>query len=268
MEDQRAIAVSPRHQIRLAADYLPLIDRAPSRDFVVQVIEHREANGMPLMSAEIVIASAAVREQFPLAQAYPLHFRKTYFAGRLHSDPQRELDHAARASAIAGLPPPIGASASQIRSCFIPGQSYLRLSPFEPDNEELNARRLRDLPLASAVGLWHLLDHAYRLLTSLHAGGLSHGDPQLQNFLVSPAPLDVVLIDFEAAVTRDEAGEVVWARRMETDVRPLLQEAVLLQAALGRQVGELAARSIAAAHALFRDSERLLRYIDRLDEIV
>ena len=35
----------------------------------------------------IVIAGQETRSEFPLAATYPLHFRKTYFPGRLHGDP-------------------------------------------------------------------------------------------------------------------------------------------------------------------------------------
>ncbi|MEY4577356.1 MAG: Lipopolysaccharide kinase (Kdo/WaaP) family [Pseudomonadota bacterium] len=267
MEDTRAIAVSPRHQIRLASEYLPLLDRAPARDFVVHTIERRQANDMPLMAAEIVIASAAAREQFPLARTFPLHFRKTYFSVRLHRDPQQEFEHARRASEIAQLPPPIGAQANEFRSCFIPGRSYRRMSPFDTQDEEANIRRARDLPLISAAGLWRMLEDAYRLLTTLHAGGFSHGDAQLQNFIVSPAPLEVVLIDFEAARMRDEVESALWETRCDSDFDPVLQEALLLQAALGPQPGELAERAHRAAPRLFRDPARLLRCIRRQEEL-
>lgn len=267
MDDRRTIAVSPRHQIRLASEYLPLIDRAPARDFVVHVIEHRHANGMPLMSAEIVIASAAIRERFPLARTYPLHFRKTYSNVRLHNDPQIELEHAAFASTLAQLPPPIGASPNELRTCFIPGRVYRVLSPFDPHDEDASVRATRDLSLATAIGLWRLLEEAHRLLTRLHAGGLSHGDPQLQNFIVSPAPAEMVLVDFEAARRRDSMDEAAWTKRCAADLTPLLHEANLLQAALGKQPGELAELARDRAKALFRDGERVLRYMERQHEL-
>ena len=267
MEELRAIAVTPRHQIRVAAEYLPLLDNPPSRDFVVHVIEQRQANGLPLMSAEIVIAGSQTRAQFPLAKEYPLHFRKTYFAARLHGDPQQEYERALAASALAQLPPPIGASHDQIRHCFIPGRPYRKLSPFEPEGEDQNLRRARDVGLATAAGLWHMLQEAYALLVKLHAGGLSHGDTQLQNFIVSPAPLEVIVIDFEATETRKSTDELTWAKRCAADFAPILHEALLLQVALGRQMGTLADHACNRAPELFRDSARVLRYIEQLEEI-
>jgi hypothetical protein len=268
MEDSRAIAVTPHHHIRLAGDYLPMIDHAPAHDFVVHVIEHRKANGLPLMSAEIVIAGNETRERYPLAQTYPLHFRKTYFAARLHGDPRVELEHAARASALTQLPQPIGASGDQMRTCFIPGRPYSALSPFEANAEEANLRRVKNLPLATAAGLWRLLEDAYRLIAVLHEGGLSHGDPQLQNFIVSPSPLEVALVDFEAALQRAHTDDATWSKRRVSDYAPLLQEALLLQAAIGRQEGTLAEHALSQAPELFTDAARVLRYIERLEELL
>ena len=37
---------------------------------------------MPLMSADLVIASEDTRVRFAAARTYPLHFRKTYYPGR------------------------------------------------------------------------------------------------------------------------------------------------------------------------------------------
>jgi hypothetical protein len=263
MEEQRWIAVSPRHRVRLASEYLLLIDRPPQRDFVVHTIEKREANGLPLMLAEIVIASAQTRSEYPMADSYPLHFRKQYFAARLHGDPRVEYESSELASKLAELPPPIGYTAYSFRSCLIPGSPYRRLSPFQQDAEESNLRRAADLPLTAAAGLWRLLEEARRQLDALHAGGLAHGDAELQNFIVCPAPLEVVLIDFECAVRRDAVDEAAWQKRVAADHAPLLSEAIFLQAALGRQSGALADESWEAAPKLFRDGGRLRRAIEQ-----
>jgi hypothetical protein len=263
MEDHRWIAVSPRHRVRLASEYLLLIDRAPHRDFVVHTLEKREANGLPLMSAEIVIASAKTREQFPLAATYPLHFRKTYFAGRLHGDPGVEFDNSTRAGAVIDLPPPIGYTSNSFRSCLIPGSPYRRLTPFIVEPEDRNLRCATELPLAAAAGLWRLAEDAYRQLAALHAGGVAHGDLELQNMIVCPAPLEVVLIDFEAAVLRDAVDDAAWTARCDADRVPLLREAIFLQAALGRQQGAYADDAWNAAPKLFRDAERYHHAIEQ-----
>jgi hypothetical protein len=263
MEEQRWIAVSPRHRVRLASELMQLIDRPPQRDFVVHTIEKREANGLPLMVAEIVIASAQTRSEYPLAACYPLHFRKTYFAARLHGDPRIEYESSAKASELADLPPPIGHTGHIFRNCLIPGSPYRRLSPFQQDAEDGNLRRASDLQLAAAAGLWRLLDDARRIIERLHAGGLAHGDSELQNFIVCPAPLEVVLVDFETSVLRESVDEAAWTKRCDDDHAPLLREAIFLQAALGRQIGALADESWEAAPRLFRDGARLRRAIER-----
>jgi hypothetical protein len=267
MEDHRWIAVSPRHRVRLAGEYLLVIDHAPNRDFVVHTLEKREANGMPLMSAEIVIASAKTRDEFPLAATYPLHFRKTYFAGSLHGEPAIEYDNSLRASALIDQPPPIGQSASTFRSCLIPGQPYRRLTPFIIEPEDRNLRCATELALPAAAGLWRLAEEAYGRLCTLHAGGLAHGDAELQNFVVCPAPLEVVLIDFESAVLRDNVDAAAWAARCAADKVPLLREAIFLQASLGRQRGDFAEAAWSAAPKLFRDGERFLRAIERVGNL-
>jgi hypothetical protein len=37
-EDYRIVAVSPRHCVRLASEYMPRVERAPTRDFVVRTV--------------------------------------------------------------------------------------------------------------------------------------------------------------------------------------------------------------------------------------
>src|SRR5262245_14464967 len=105
MEEDFSIPVPPRHSVRLATEPSGAIEKAPQRDFVVRTIAKREANGMPLMSAEIVIAGRETREAFPLSVAYPLHFRKTYFPGRMRGDPRNEFACQSKAAEILGLPP-------------------------------------------------------------------------------------------------------------------------------------------------------------------
>ena len=50
------IAVSPRHGVRLAEELQGIVKKPQKRDFVVRTLVKRMANGLPLMSAEIVIA--------------------------------------------------------------------------------------------------------------------------------------------------------------------------------------------------------------------
>src|SRR5438046_303283 len=121
MDADRMVAVSPRHAVRLAREYLVLVERPPKHDYVVRTIARREANGLPLMSAQIVIAGRATRSELPLAATYPLHFRKTYSVARLHGDTAKEFESQALASRLIGVPPPIGFESEVFRSCLVPG---------------------------------------------------------------------------------------------------------------------------------------------------
>jgi hypothetical protein len=263
MDEDQPVRVSPRHWVRLADEYLVLLDHPPEHDYVVQTVTNRQANGLPLMSAEIVIAGKDTRDRWLLARSYPLHFRKTYFAGRLRGDPRDEYHAAEVACDLLGLPAPIGHTNSEFRTCLVPGLPYARLSPFGLEPDDANLRVAADAPLSSAIGLWHLLELAYDQLLTLHAGGIAHGDAELHNFIVSPAPLEILPIDFEASVFRDQVDEDTWKKRCEEDLAPLLKEAMYLQCALGRQPDGLGAAAWAAAPALLRDASRFYRAVER-----
>jgi hypothetical protein len=262
MDDDRLVAVSPQHSVRLAREYLVLIERPPQNDYVVRTIARREANGLPLMSAEIVVAGRETRDNHPLAVTYPLHFRKTYSLARLQGDTAKEFENQTRASQILGLAPPIGYAPRVFRSCLVPGRPYQRLSPFGVDPEESNLRIAQKLGLAAAAGLWAFAEDAMKDLSILHGAGLAHGDVQLHNLVVCPSPLDLVLVDFEAAVYQQALSESAWQARCVEDLTPLLREAVFLQCALGRQQGSLADRSVQDLDRLFRSPDRFRRAIE------
>jgi hypothetical protein len=256
------VAVSPRHSVRLAREYMHLLGKPPKQDYVVRTIVRREANGLPLMSAEIVIAGAATRKEHPLAEKYPLHFRKTYSAARLHGDPAKEYEYQGVAATLIDVPPPIGFGPGLFRSCLVPGRPYNRLSPFGTEPEESNMRTAQSLALAAAAGLWRLSEQALDHLLKLHEGGLAHGDAELHNFVVCPAPLELVVIDFESSVPKETMEPADWDRRRALDLVPVLREAVFLQCTLGRQRGPLATLAWERMNSLFRAPERFRRAIE------
>lgn len=267
MDEDSTVPVSPRHSVRLAREYVILVHKPQRRDFVVRTITRREANGVPLMSAEIVIAGHETRAEFPLAREYPLHFRKTYFPGRLHGDPKDEFDRQTRASEIIGLPPPIGHAPTVFRTCLLPGVPYSTLSPFASEPEEANIPKAHKLPLAQAAGLWQLAESAFRQITAMHDAGLSHGDTELHNFIVCASPLEILPIDFEGAAERAAITSDDWDARVKKDTAPLLRQAVLLECALGAQVGAFAELARSRMHELFRDGERFRREIERRSDL-
>jgi hypothetical protein len=267
MDEDTTVLVSPRHSVRLAREYVTIVEKAQRRDFVVRTIMKREAGGVPLVTAEIVIAGEETRAAHPLAREYPLHFRKTYFPGRLHGDPKDEFDRQKRASELIGVPPPIGHEPTVFRTCLLPGQPYSALSPFHSEPVEANIPKAQKLGLAEAGGLWLLAERAVADLERLHAGGLSHGDTELHNFIVCPAPLEILPIDFEGAAERAGMSDEDWAARVQKDLDPLLRHAVLLEVNLGPQTGRMAELARARVDALFKDAKRFLREIERRSEM-
>lgn len=252
MDGSHAIQVSPRHTVTVDDDYLALIERAPQQDFVVRTLARRMAGATPLMSGDLVIAGQATRERYPLAATYPLHFRKTYYPGRLRGDTQVEFERHTQASEILGIPPPIGYAGGTFRSCLLPGRPFDHVvAPFGSEPEESNLQHADKLPLPSAAGLWLLCERLVSIHTSLQQAGLTHGDAELHNFVVCTAPLDVLPIDFDMAVRRDAVSEDAWRARCEADLEPLLKLAVFLQCALGAQQGVLAELSLTKLDALF-----------------
>jgi hypothetical protein len=261
LDEEALVAVSPRHSVRLAAEYATAIREPPWQDFVVRTIVSRETQGMPLMSADLVIAGAETRTKFQLARRFPLHFRKTYFPGRLHGDPREEFERQADAAALIDVPPPIGYEPNVFRTCLLPGVPYSRLSPFAPEADERNLSKARELGLAQAAGLYHLLESAFASMGRLHDGGLIHGDAELHNFIVCPSPLEIVMIDFEVATRRSDLSEDAMDSRIRGDFAPMLREAVFLLCALGPQRGPLAAMARESLADLFKDAERFRREI-------
>lgn len=267
MDEDALVPVSPRHAVRLSPEYAAFVKKAPRTDFVVRTLAKREANGLPLMTAEIVIAGAETRERHPLAAQYPLHFRKTYFPGRLHGDPKHEYDCQMEASRLIGVPPPIGYRHDVFRACLLPGPTYASLSPFRGDPIETNLRPARELPVATAAGLWVLAEQALDQLLRLQQGGLAHGDAELHNFVVCTTPLEIVIIDFEGAFWKRDLDEAAWEARCAADLEPLLRHAVLLQCRLGPQPSPLGVLSQERMDRLFRDPERLRRAIAQQSDL-
>lgn len=251
----------------MAPELYPLIEKPPRQDFVVRTRARREVNGTPLMLAELVIAGEETRRIHPAAETYPLHFRKTYFPGQLHGDPKVEFEQHLLASQLSATPPPIGHTDDTFRSCLIPGLAYARLTPFGGEPPENNIGKAQKLPLETAAGLWRLAEEALAQLLSIQNGGLAHGDAELHNIIVCPAPLEPILIDFEAGVRKETVDDVAWAKRCRLDLEPLLREAVYLQCLLGRQPSRLGELSWNRLGDLFRSPGRFQHAIEVRAEV-
>ncbi len=184
VDEARAIAVSPRHTVLLAMELYPLIDKPPRQDFVVRTRARREANGLPLMAAELVIAGEETRaDVIPPAATYPLHFRKTYFPGRLHGDPRdRVRAPPAGVASCARRRRRSDTAPNVFRSCLIPGPVRTRASrrsaASRPRTTSPRRRSCRWRPRRGCGG-WPRRSLAQ--LLALHEGGLAHGDAELHN---------------------------------------------------------------------------------------
>jgi hypothetical protein len=104
-------------------------------------------------------------------------------------------------------------------------------------------------------------------MQSLHERGLVHGDAVLQNFIVCSSPLEILPIDFEAAMRREDLDDLEWQRSVQTDLDPLLLHAVFLLCTLGVQPGPLSEAALARMGRLLRSPERFRREIERRSEL-
>jgi hypothetical protein len=240
----RLVQVSPRHWVTLGEDFLGMIDTAPREDFVVQTLARRKAGTVTLMMGELVIAGAATRATFEGAREFPLHFRKTYYPGRLGGDPREEFRLHALASSLIPVPHPLGATRDTFRSCLIPGVPLNRTCDLGVEPDPRNIEIARELSLAAAAGLWKFAEETLQLIDKLQAGGLSHGDTHLHNFIVCPSPLEVIPIDFEIAKAKEDCNAETWEARCAAEREHVFKLAIYLQSALGRGQGPLAERSL------------------------
>jgi hypothetical protein len=109
--------------------------------------------------------------------------------------------------------------------------------------------------------LWHLAQSAYSLVRALQEAGLSHGDAHLHNFIVCPSPLQVLPVDFEIATVREDYEEAQWTAHCDGERQYILQLAVYLQCALGRQSGPMADEALRRLDTLVSPAETFRRAI-------
>ncbi len=257
------VQLTPTHQVDLSPEFSEFVQEAPRQDITIRSLARKIANGQPLMQADLVIAGEQARTAFPLARTYPVHFRKTYFPSAFHPHPELEYAKLQRASEILQLPPPIGYSATEFRSCFIPGQAFSKLTPFGVQPPLANVKIAREVQPVALIGLWKLLELLYDQVERLDQAGMWLGDLVLQSVVVPHAPVGVVLIDFEQAQFQDGLSQEDWETRCWQDTEELLRHALFVQCGLGYQVGTLADASHTALEKLTNgDASSFVRAMD------
>lgn len=237
---------------------------APQQDVIIRTIARKSANSQPLIQADLVIASQQTRMDFPQAQKYPVHFRKTYYPTAFHPHPDLEFAKHQQASEILDIPPPIGSTWREFRSCFIPGQMLSKLTPFGVEPPMANLKIAREANPACLIGLWRVLEEVYAQVTALHLSGMCHGDLFLHNVVIPHAPIGVYLIDFEQALVLDEMEDKSkWEAACQDDLSELLKHAIYVQCGLGLQAGPLATTSQKFLETLMgQDADSFRRAMD------
>jgi hypothetical protein len=156
---------------------------------------------------------------------------------------------------------------SHVINALLVATGILAIACCLPQTPENNIVKAQKLSLATAAGLWRLAEEVLEQLLMLQNGGLAHGDTELHNIIVCPAPLEPILIDFEASIRRDTVDQAVWETRCQRDLQPLLREAIYLQCVLGRQTSRLGELSWNHLAALFRSPDRFRRAIEMQAEV-
>jgi len=206
------IELSPYHQIQLAPAWEDLRDNPPDRDQVIRTVSRKMLNDQPLIQGDLVFAGLETRAEFPLAEKYPVHFRKTYYPVAFHKPPQLEYDHHLQVSKILDVPPPIGATKNSFRSCMIPGIPLNRISPFGIEPLDRNIGVAEECESSSLIGMWGLFASVQDQVEKLHAAGIAHGDLFMHNIIISLSPIGVFLIDFELAVEKKKVSSEDWEK--------------------------------------------------------
>lgn len=239
-----SVALSPQHRAQLIPEFQYLITSPPDHDMVIRTVSRKLSNGMPLIQGHLVIAGKDTLAEYPLANTYPVHFRKTYYPTAFHPPATLEFAKHEKISRLIDVPAPIGATRNCFRSCFIPGVPLSRISPFGVEPREQNLVVAERAEPGLLIGLWYLLENVELQLSKLHEHGMAHGDLFLHNVIVSRSPLAVCLIDFEQALERNpDTTDEQWGKTCFRDLEEVLQHALWVQSGLGGQSGRLGERS-------------------------
>lgn len=248
------IALSTIHKIELNQNLKTILKNPRNKDFLVHnIMTKRSPNGEPLVSTELVIAGNKTRNQFPKAKKYPLHFVKRYGPTSFHSDPKIEYDNSCKIAEILKNPMPIGFNSNTFRNAYLPGIPYEKISPFGIEPCERNLEIAQDVPFATQIALWQLMEDAYKQIKKLHKNGYAHGDLEKHNLIVCKQPIGLFLIDFESVKCLGECDNP--ESQCRKDLQIIFTEAIFIQSVLGKQNGALGKASFKALDWIFKDPE-------------
>ena len=258
------IALSKVHKIELNQNLKTILKNPRNKDFLVHnIMTKRSPNGEPLITTELVIAGKVTRTQFPNAKKYPLHFVKRYGPTSFHSDPKIEYDNSCLVAEILKNPMPIGFNSNTFRNAYIPGIPYEKISPFGIEPIERNLDIAQNVPLATQIALWQLMEDGYKQIKKLHKNGYIHGDLEKHNLIVCKQPIGLFLIDFESVKCLDCCDN----RELEIrkDLQVIFSEAIFIQSILGKQRSALGKASVKALDWLFEDPEPFKEILGKED---
>ena len=239
MDAGRPIAVSPRHTVLLAGAVPAGREAAAAR--------LRRPHGRAPRSQRPAAdgRGAGDRERgdaqaHPAAATYPLHFRKTYFPGRLHEDPAVEFERHLLASELVPNAAAHRPQRRRVPQLPDPRPVISRASRRSAANRRRTTSQGGEAAAGDRGGVVATRrGDAGAAARASRAAASRTATPSCTTSSSAPSPLEPILIDFEAAVRRDAMTDADWEKRCKLDLEPLLREAVYLQCALGRQPSRL-----------------------------
>ena len=220
-----------------------LLENPPEEDTPLHIIYQT-----PYVLGEVVLAGKKTRQNHPLAQFYPIHFKKTYLKkmSRWETSPTHEAQQShkvwkhfeeeanmPKANQQPHVPLPIGGDAMTYRSQLLEAKSLGALSPINSNGspQEILKQILKaKKDYGSVKKLWTGLESLNDQINTLHSGGFLHNDLHKENLMINEmgeTPIGC-LIDFETTEEDERFNTLEWQTATKDDKRYFLKESCLI----------------------------------------